>query len=445
MHHSIAALVSSSMTGQQHMLAKVLSDVAAVLIKQLSNVDKKMDNKAAIDLYYCQKGNNIWETRIPTTYSLIWSLYARGKFAMIPNTPKPQVHVIGGHAYVSLKDCIADILAHGYELDVITPMTDGDTSVMSISQSARAQRILRNAERSHTNIKVLPLYLIEWSNGFEPSNSIKSNRGSCWIKTVTISPPSSKIHSGLYTYPIALGLDKQSHESVEKKFAEELLLFKNGNAMDFYRGGILKNVRVHLELLASLQDQPERRKANYIMLGRSSYTAQWGLALDFAALASGIPCCKHCMEKIIRDYTSNDAQCTQCAKWDTQVNSGLLDFTPPINYPTDLLPPSKKLSPKRITYETTMDTVATAHDGLVNNNWKVATLTDYLRVNGLNNEAVQSIKKCAIKCRKYRDAKQMHSEDAPSPEFLELEKEREKTRTICNVVISSNLAKRGAT
>lgn len=110
--------------------------------------------------------------------------------------------------------------------------------------------------------------------------------------------------------------------------------------MDFYYGGIQKNVRVHLELLASLQDQPERRKANYIMLGRSSYTAQWGLALDFTAVASGIPCCKHCMEKIIRDYTSNDAQCTQCAKWDTQVNSGLLDFTPPINYPTDLLPPS---------------------------------------------------------------------------------------------------------
>jgi hypothetical protein len=40
--------------------------------------------------------------------------------------------------------------------------------------------------------------------------------------------------------------------------------------------------------------------------------------------------------------------------------------------------------------------VATAHDGLVNNNWKVATLTDYLRVNGLNDKAVQSIKKCAI-------------------------------------------------
>jgi hypothetical protein len=103
-------------------------------------------------------------------------------------------------------------------------------------------------------------------------------------------PPSSKIHSGLYAYPIALGLDKQSHESVEKKVTEELLSFQNGNTIDFYHGGIQKNVRVHLELFASLQDQPERRKANDIMLGRSSYTAQWGLALDFAAVASGILC-----------------------------------------------------------------------------------------------------------------------------------------------------------
>jgi hypothetical protein len=38
-HHSIAALVSSSTTGQQHMLAKVIADVAAVLIKQLCNMD----------------------------------------------------------------------------------------------------------------------------------------------------------------------------------------------------------------------------------------------------------------------------------------------------------------------------------------------------------------------------------------------------------------------
>jgi hypothetical protein len=334
--------------------------------------------------------------------------------------------MIGSHAYVSLKDCVADILAHGYEVDIIKPTTDVGQCTASISQSTRAQRILRNAEKLHPGIKVLPLYLIKWSDGFEPSNSIKSNRGSCWIKTVTISPPSSKIHSGLYTYPIALGLDKQSHESVEKKFAEELLSFQKGDAMDFYHGGIQKNIRVHLELFVSLQDQPERRKVNYIMLGRSSYTAQWGLALDFAAVASGIPCCKHCMHNIFRDYTSQDSMCSKCANWDTQVNNGLLDFMPPSSYPTELLPPSKKLSPKRITYETMMEAVATAHNGFVKDNWKVAMLTDYLRVTGLNDEAITSIKKCAVRCKKYHALKQIHLEDEPSPTFLELEEEREK-------------------
>jgi hypothetical protein len=240
MNHSIAALVSSSTTGQQQMLAKVLTDVAAVLIRQLHKMDNQMEGKAIVDEYYKQKCSNFWETRIPTTYSLICSLYARGKFAMIPNTPKPQVHMVGSHAYVSLKDCVADILAHVYEVDIIIPTKDVEPCIVSISQLTRAQKSLKNAEKIHPNIKVLPLYLIKWSDGFEPSNSIKSDKGSCWIKTVKISPTSSKIHSGLYTYPIVLGLDKQSHESVEKKFAEELLSFQNGDALDFYHGGIQK-------------------------------------------------------------------------------------------------------------------------------------------------------------------------------------------------------------
>jgi hypothetical protein len=43
---------------------------------------------------------------------------------MIPNTRKPVVHVVGCHAYVYLKDYIADILAHGYDVDDITPTPD---------------------------------------------------------------------------------------------------------------------------------------------------------------------------------------------------------------------------------------------------------------------------------------------------------------------------------
>jgi translation initiation factor 5B/PHD finger-like domain-containing protein 5A len=69
---------------------------------------------------------------------------------------------------------------------------------------------------------VMVLYLVEWSDGFEPSISVKSNRGSCWLKTITISPPSHLLHSCANTYPIALGMDGESHEEVEE------LATKNG-------------------------------------------------------------------------------------------------------------------------------------------------------------------------------------------------------------------------
>jgi hypothetical protein len=45
---------------------------------------------------------------------------------------------------------------------------------------------------------------------------------------------------------------------------------------------------------ASLQDQPERRKSNYIMLGGSKFTARWGYSLDINQLRQYIPPCSEC-------------------------------------------------------------------------------------------------------------------------------------------------------
>jgi hypothetical protein len=50
-----------------------------------------------------------------------------------------------------------------------------------------------------------------------------------------------------------------------------------------------------------------------------------------------------------------------------------------------------------------------------------------------------------VSCKKYYALKQTHSEEEPSLAFLELEKEREKTGTLYDVVLSSHLAKRRTT
>jgi len=335
LHMNIAALVSALTTGQRDKLAAVLQQVVSVTRRQCLE----------------KPSSSHWSTRVPLSSAELRSMYVEGRHALLPNLPRPPVTMVGDHAYVSLIDCVADLLGHGMELDVIERVHHGAV-VRGIGESLRAQRILDNSERLHCGTKVLTLYVTEWSDGFEPSLSIKGNRGSCWVKTVTISPPPNKLHSLSHTYPIALGHDGDNHEEVEAKFAEELLSFGRGGAMDFYHGSLERNVRVHLELFVSLQDQPERRSANYIMLGTSRYTARWGLALDFIAVASGIPACNNCLASMMVDPKGHVArQCTECVNWDTDVHSGLLDFTPPIHYPKDLVPPSGKLTPKRLSYD----------------------------------------------------------------------------------------------
>ena len=145
LHHTMAALVATLTIGQQHMLAQCLKSVTVVLTRQCNN-----------DIE-----NNTWATRIPTTPNEIRKIYVEGKHEFLPNLPRPKVTMLKDHAYVSLIDCVADLLAHGFEVDTISRVLPGE-AVTEISQWQRAQNILGNAERLY-DCKVLTLYLTEWN------------------------------------------------------------------------------------------------------------------------------------------------------------------------------------------------------------------------------------------------------------------------------------------
>ena len=163
---------------------------------------------------------------------------------------------------------------------------------------------------------------------------------------MTISSPPHQLHSLSHTYPITLGHNGDSHEEVEEKFASELLSFGCGESMDVYHGAQQCDVCDHLELFVSLQDQPERQSANYIMLGTSSYTARWGLVLDFVSVASGIPACKNYLKFMLRHSSTRHiaSQCRDCVNWYTDVDSGLLDFPHPDHYPVDHIKPQQAIT-----------------------------------------------------------------------------------------------------
>ena len=98
---------------------------------------------------------------------------------------------------------------------------------------------------------VITVWMNEWSDDFDPYDSIKSNRFSVWLKTITIAPPHGIKHlRHLYTYPVAIGLKNTSHEEVEKAFATDLeLLSKGTKVSQFYCAKNQNCVNVHAEIL----------------------------------------------------------------------------------------------------------------------------------------------------------------------------------------------------
>jgi len=253
LHLNITRLICSLTRGE-------MDDLGTILGRLNTVISSKMHGKDV---------NALWSTKLPMSPKDIRSLYISGKHAIIPNLPRPSVSALPHHAHVSLKECIADLLGHGMDFDNIDDSIM-PTVVCSISDSWQAKKIFNNGS---DDVRKLVLYVNEWSDAFELSKCSKNNRGSCWIKTITVAPPTLNSNGTRYTYPIAIGSDGISHDKVEAKFASELHEFRMGKGVTFYHGGIKRNITVYLELFVSLQDQPEQQKANGIMLRGSKYTA----------------------------------------------------------------------------------------------------------------------------------------------------------------------------
>jgi hypothetical protein len=200
---------------------------------------------------------------------------------------------------------------------------------------------------------------------------------------VTISPPHSSQHSVSHSYPIAIGCKDGDRTCIEHNFAAEFKKFSSGESLSFYCGNVKGTV--------SLQDQPERRSANYIMLGRSNYTVRWVHALDFAAVASEVPACSRCKANLLLHSDHNQGQRENCVNWDTDVKSGLLDFYPPPNFPVDCVLITGKLSPMRLSYESMRNAIAIAREEC----WTNDNATASLRVCGINKEVRTAILRCA--------------------------------------------------
>jgi len=369
MFHTNAAYLSSRLTPLEK----------ACLYRQYYYLTKLFQANYPIDEYL-----------VPTNLNVLNQRYLKGKYSLMQNIPKPSVTSMGRHAYVSLKACIADLLArHDFEIEYLNSY-DGD-SVQSIFHCSKAQSLVQNISSANGLIDPeqprLILYIIEWSDDFDPAKCIKDNRGSAWIKTITISAGYNN-KEFRNTYPIAIGRKMDSHEVVEKAFADELIELRSGN-LQFRLGKFGALVYVYGDIIASLQDQIERRSMNYIMLGGSTFSARWRLSCNFVDLSSKIPSCSKCWTCLLNgDDTS--ITCEVCLNWDTLG----APFKKPKFYPSDITTPDiASLKSKEITYESLTEAVNKAIDGMSRqrNRWTKQVASCFLSTEGVNSEMIDLI------------------------------------------------------
>ena len=143
------------------------------------------------------------------------------------------------------------------------------------------------------------------------------------------------MHSMGTTYPMSFGLKEKNYQIVEELMLNEMkeLSSADSNTM-FYHKGTNSMVRVHFELLLSLQDQPERRSCSGLMYGSGTYSARWGYSCNFIEIQRNIVSCKSCLHSLLcSDISHNFSNCTN---WElVNSDSTLLEYEPPKHYPRD--------------------------------------------------------------------------------------------------------------
>jgi hypothetical protein len=154
---------------------------------ELSHLFKATVSKVKRD----ERNQRMWKTTIPTTPFVMRKQYCDGNQSFLQNLPVPNVQSVGEHAYVSLRECIRLRLAFGYpleRLEVRETNAEKSSNVRTLMQSECCQRIVQKCKGLYKE-PVLILFLKEWQDGYDPHSFSKANRGSAWIKMVTIAEP----------------------------------------------------------------------------------------------------------------------------------------------------------------------------------------------------------------------------------------------------------------
>ena len=308
LHLFMAKFTSSLTIDQKHLFGLVLQ---IVIEKTTKNMKMENVDDESVKSYI--------STKCPVTESEMRRFYYGGVNSIVQNLPQPSVNLYKRHAYVSIRQCIADFLGKGNLPDSIDDQVYNVQRKLSQSIAARdvyLRAVNRNPTLSPHEIMVI--LGVQWSDDFEPNTSSKVNRGSVWMKTVTILSNDFETNVLKNTYIISMGLKSSNHSDVERKYLKECEELGNGIDNIFYAMKLRRHVYVHFEIIAAIADQPERRSMNNLMLGNSMFVPRFRYAANVKEIAKILPACNQCVMKLKSNEENDikDGKCDNCVNWD---------------------------------------------------------------------------------------------------------------------------------
>jgi hypothetical protein len=257
--------------------------------------------------------------RVPRSTRDFDNILLHGKCSLVQNLPCPKIRMTpdGTHAYVSIIDVIAHVLATDTPVEALQSKTsmghdntferymDFKTEVYTpVSRTTAARILSMELHKGSEGKNVLYLFMKEWSDDFDPSHT-KSNRAQVWIKTFTISPPTRKTFGqSRNTCITMIGSKGDDHDAVEELLTEQLLVLSTGEGVLFYHGGLNDIIRVKAGVLTTCVDRPERTKLFGVGDHNGTYSTCWGYAtvVDVSGKSNRLPSCHQCRVSRVTEY-----------------------------------------------------------------------------------------------------------------------------------------------
>ena len=273
------------------------------------------------------------------------------------------------------------MLAHGPEhLDILRGEQLGELTE-KLSQSNQAYRIYTEAREAAGESSPVVMWLIEWSDDFEPNN-VKQNRGSVWAYFVTCSTPHGA-DSAECTFLVAIGPKDADHSEVLRLVNAELE--RLAQPRSFYWGGALQtSVLCVARMLSSWADTPERYKLLALRQG-----TEFGVGTSSASNLVGVLPCEVCCAAASAGKSVPACEPRQCQA-----------FSPlkvePAAAPKNFPEPNARITPVEQTFKVLNNAVDWAYDELERSPplFSPASVKAFLTVYGINSAAQENI--CSV-------------------------------------------------